>query len=331
MDLPIIDMIVFLVYMLTIVLFGISFSFKKRTTEPEGPGQVFEIASEAHKFSLGSFRVNFAESTFWLILIYGLFINLQNFGIDQSYIQRYISAKNDKEAVSSTLLGSLLYIPVSLLFFLIGTALYSYYQAMPNLSPVELQGMENADKIFPYFIVSALPTGVTGLLIASIFAAGMSTISTSINSSATVILTDHFKRYINKEPSYKTAMHVLFLASFFMGGIGIAVGVALTGVKSALDAWWALSSIFSGGILGLFLLGLISKKVESKYAAIGVICGVLVIGWMSLSPLFFEGSRSAYKSPFHTNLTIVLGTMTILLVGFALTILMGNKRNRNLS
>src|SRR5690606_41839870 len=92
---------------------------------PEGPGQVFAIASEHRKFSLGSFSLSLSESTFWVILIYGLFINLQNFGIDQNYVQRYISAKTEKEAVSSTWLGSLLYVPVSLMFFFIGTALFS--------------------------------------------------------------------------------------------------------------------------------------------------------------------------------------------------------------
>lgn len=293
---------------------------------PEGPMQVFEIASEADKFSLGSFDFNFTESTFWLILVYGLFINLQNFGIDQSYVQRYLSAKTKKEAVSATLFGSLLYIPISLLFFFIGTALYSYYQAMPGLLPADLEGLENADKIFPYFIVSALPKGITGLLIASIFAAGMSTISTSINSSATVILTDHYKRCINKNPSSKTEMRVLFIASFIMGIGGMLIGLALNGVDSALDAWWALASIFSGGILGLFLLGFISRKTKSSYAAIGVVCGVLVIAWMSLSPIFFNGKWAAYKSPFHANLTIVLGTMTILLVGFILTLLFFDKK-----
>jgi SSS family solute:Na+ symporter len=296
---------------------------------PEGPAQVFTIASEANKFSLGSFDFNFVESTFWLILVYGLFINLQNFGIDQSYIQRYLSAKTEKEAISSTLFGSFLYIPVSLMFFFIGTALFSYYQAMPELLPEDLRGMENSDKIFPHFIVTALPTGVTGLLIASIFAAGMSTISTSINSSATIILTDHYKRYINKNTSQKTAMRVLFISSFLMGGIGILVGLALNGVTSALDAWWALASIFSGGILGLFLLGFISKKIKSTYAAIGVMFGVLVISWASLSPIFFKGAFLIYASEFHANLTVVLGTITILLVGFILTFLFSNKKAKS--
>ncbi len=292
---------------------------------PGGPEQVFTIANNADKFSLGSFDFNFAQSTFWLILVYGLFINMQNFGIDQSYIQRYLSAKSLKDAKKSTLFGSLLYIPVSLLFFLIGTALYSYYQAMPELLPLELQGAENSDKIFPYFIVTALPTGITGLLIASIFAAGMSTVSTSINSSATVILTDHYKRYIHKNLSQKSALRVLYLSSFSMGSLGIIIGLALNGVESALDAWWALASIFSGGILGLFLLGFISLKVKSSAAAAGVTCGVLVISWMSLSPLLFSGSWTTYSSPFHANLTIVLGTMTVLFVGFLVSFLIEKK------
>jgi SSS family solute:Na+ symporter len=287
---------------------------------PNSPGEVFSIAAESDKFSLGSFQLDFTKSTFWMILVYGLFINLQNFGIDQSYVQRYISAKNEKDAVKSTWLGSLLYVPVSFLFFLIGTSLFSYYQAMPDLLPDHLKAAGNADKVFPYFIVAGLPTGVTGLLIASIFAAGMSTVSTSINSSATVFLSDHFKKYIHPNPSEKLSMRVLFISSFVMGGLSILVGLAFSGVTSALEAWWALSSIFSGGILGLFLLGFISRKTRSKEAGIGVLIGVLVIGWMSLSPvLLAKGEWTKFQNPLHANMTIVMGTLTIFIVGFIMT------------
>ncbi|MEQ8686125.1 MAG: sodium:solute symporter [Imperialibacter sp.] len=291
---------------------------------PEGPGQVFTIASEANKFSLGSFDFDFTTSTFWLLLIYGLFINLQNFGIDQNYVQRYLSARTQKEAEKSTWLGSLLYVPVSLLFFFIGTALFAYYQAQPDLLPADLQGA--GDKVFPYFIVTGLPTGVTGLLIASIFAAGMSTVSTSINSSGTVILSDFYKKFFNRTPSQKESMRVLLTASFAMGGSSIFVALALNGVTSALDAWWALSSVFSGGVLGLFLLGVISKQAKSVHAAIGVVVGVLVILWLSLSPVFFTaGGWLAFKSPFHANLTIILSTTAIFCVGFGLVSLSKRK------
>lgn len=293
---------------------------------PEGPGQVFTIANQDNKFSLGSMGWSLTESTFWVILIYGLFINLQNFGVDQNYVQRYVSARNEKEAIKSTWLGSMLYVPVSLLFFFIGTALYSYYQAMPELLPEHLHASEAADKVFPYFIVMGLPTGMTGLLIASIFAAGMSTVSSSINSSATVILSDHYKKYINKGHTDKQSMRVLFISSALMGTLSIIVALLFNGVESALDAWWALASIFSGGVLGLFLLGFMCKNVNRIYAAIGVVLGVIVIGWMSLSPVFFtDGFLSEFRSPFHANLTIVFGTLVIFLTGFLLSRVFNSK------
>lgn len=291
---------------------------------PGGANEVFTIAASQNKFSLGSFDFDFTTSTFWMILVYGLFINLQNFGIDQNYVQRYVSAKTEKEAIKSTWLGSLLYVPVSAIFFFIGTALFAYYQAQPDLLPSNISGAENSDKVFPYFIVSQLPTGITGLLIASIFAAGMSSVSTSVNSSATVILSDHFKKYIHPNPSEKTSMRVLWVASLIMGIFSILVGLAFNGVTSALDAWWALASIFSGGILGLFLLGFIVKKCTSKNASIAVSVGVLVIIWMSLSSYILLGDLAPFQNPLHSNMTIVVGTLTIFILGFIL----GSKKGR---
>ena len=293
---------------------------------PEGPGQLFEIAKADHKFSLGSYGTSLKESTFWVVLIYGLFINLQNYGIDQNYIQRYMTTSTDKEAKSSALFGSLLYIPVSLIFFYIGTALFSYYTAQPDLLPQELRAAGAGDKVFPYFIATGLPPGITGLLIASIFAAGMSTISTSLNSTATIVLTDYYKRYFNKSAGESTSMRVLYATSLITGAAGIGIAITLVGVESVLDAWWSLASVFSGGMLGLFLLGFISGKAGKSEAIIGVIIGVIVIVWMSLSPLIFtEGVSLKFRSPFHSNLTIVFGTLIIFLTGFVLTKLINRK------
>ena len=158
---------------------------------PEGPLQTFELATNSpvgNKFSLGSFTGDLTTSTFWVCLIYGVFINLQNYGIDQNYVQRYHAAKTDKDAKFSALFGGYLVIPVSALFFLIGSALYSYYQAGVDPLPADIAA--KPDYVFPYFIVNGLPVGLRGLLIASIFAAGMSTVSTSVTSAATIFLTD---------------------------------------------------------------------------------------------------------------------------------------------
>ncbi len=267
---------------------------------PGGIEQYIDLGKQYDKFSLGSFGSELNVSTFWIMLVYGIFINLQNYGIDQNYVQRYKSAKDDKSARFSALFGGLLYVPVSLLFFMIGTALFVYYQSQPDLLPEGITG----DKVFPYFIVNGLPIGVTGLLIAAIFSAGMSTISTSINSGATIILTDFFQRN-NKAIDEKKSMKVLYITSFLLGVAGMLVGLAMISVKSALDAWWSLAAIFSGGMLGLFLLGYISKNVKGAYALVGTICGVALIAWMT-----FSG-----QTAFHSYLTIVFGTLTIFCVG----------------
>ena len=290
---------------------------------PGGAGRLFEIAAEHDKFSLGSFGPSLRDSTFWVVLIYGLFINLQNYGIDQNYIQRYMSAGSVKEARFSALFGSLLYIPVSLLFFFIGTALFSFYTAQPGLLPEELSLPGAGDRVFPHFIVAGLPPGLTGLLIAAIFSAGMSTVSTSLNSTATIVLTDYYKKYINKQAGEKASM---FSGSSLVTGL-LGILIAILGVESVLDAWWALASVFSGGMLGLFLLGFIVKRSGRTEAITAVIMGVILIIWMSLSPILItEDSMTAFRSPFHANLTIVFGTMTIFLAGFLLTILTRKKK-----
>ena len=276
---------------------------------PEGPAQTFSIAMEDGKFSLGSFGSSLSESTFWVCLIYGVFTNLQNYGIDQSYVQRYHTAKNEKEAKFSALFGGYLFIPVSAVFFMIGTGLYAFYKVHPGVLP---DGV-GADYVFPFFIVNELPVGLTGLLIASIFAAGMSTIATSVTSSSTIILTDYYQRF-RKHAGNRERMLVLKLSSVGVGVAGILVAFAFMSVQSALDAWWALASIFSGGMLGLFLLGYISRKARNFDAVLGVVCGVILVCWIVVSPFV------------HANLAIVFGTLLIFLVGFLSANLFNKRR-----
>lgn len=284
---------------------------------PEGPSQMIDLAVHSpmgNKFSLGAFTSDLTTSTFWVCLIYGVFINLQNYGIDQNYVQRYHAAKTDKDARFSALFGGYLFIPVSALFFLIGTALYSYYTANPDLLPTEIA--QKPDYVFPYFIVNGLPVGLRGLLIASIFAAGMSTVSTSVTSAATIILTDYYKPF-TKGKTDKHHVAVLRISSMIVGVLGIIVAIAMLSVESIIDAWWKLSSIFSGGMLGLFLLGCVSRRINRVGALIGCICGVLVIAWISLAGLWnLPGIH------LHEYLAIVLGTCTIFIVGFLLTFLL---------
>ena len=294
---------------------------------PHGPGQLFDIAVQNHKFSLGSFGPSLGEATFWVVLLYGIFINLQNFGIDQSYVQRYQTAKTDAAAVRSVWLGALLYLPISAVFFFIGTALFAFYTARPELLPDTVAA--KPDAVFPHFIVKELPIGLTGLVIAAIFAAAQSTISGSINCSATLILCDIYRRYLRPAASERESMRVLWATSLVVGLAGTGMALAMMRIKSALDAWWELAGIFSGGMLGLFLLGLVSKRAKNPAALTGVIIGLLVIVWMTLSPkAIWPESLAALRSPFHTFMIIVIGTLTILLVGLLVSAVR-NKTSQN--
>jgi len=281
---------------------------------PDGPGQLFALAGAEHKFSLGSFGSSLAEPTFWVVLMYGLFINLQNFGIDQSYVQRYVTARSSAEARQSVWLGALAYIPVSALFFFIGTGLYAFYSAQPSLLPESLQAADMGDRIFPHFIVTQLPVGVTGLLIAAVFAAAMSSVDSSLNCSATLILTDFYKRYHRPEAGERESMRVLYTSTLVWGILGTSIALAMIGVKSVLDVWWQLAGIFSGGMLGLFLLGYFARRAGNVAAIVSVAIGVLVISWMSFSGKLPD-SLAALRSPFHTFLIVVIGTLAIFLTG----------------
>ncbi len=293
---------------------------------PEGAGQVFEIAAREDKLSLGSFRADLSTTTFWVVLVYGIFINLQNYGIDQNYVQRYMASKTEKEAQRSALVGGLLYVPISALFLFIGTALFAYYQSAATL-PVELQDATKSDRVFPYFIVNALPAGLSGLLVASIFAAGMSTISTSFNSSATVFLTDYYNKYFKRTASDREGVRVLYISSAVISIIGIGIAIAMINVKSALDAWWKLASIFSGGMLGLFLLAIISRTKNVVGAIAGMIVGIVVILWLSLSQVFL--GPEALGNQFHTYLTIVFGTVAIFFTGLLVSIFSNGRAGKD--
>jgi SSS family solute:Na+ symporter len=234
-----------------------------------------------------------------------------------------------------------IYLPVSMLFFLIGTSLYTYYQGHPaDLDAVRLRAAferlpvgatvdqakalaaslkpsDYGDKVLPQFMVTVLPTGVVGIIIAAILSAAMSTISSGLNSTATVFTIDVYKRHISKNLSDKGTFRVLLASTVVVGLLSLLTGLALIGTGSILDAWWKLSGIFSAGILGLFLLGIISKRAGNAEAITALIIGTLVIFWMVASPLIPE-QYAGLRSTLHLNMSIVVGSMTILLVGMLL-------------
>lgn len=309
---------------------------------PGGFSQVLDIATTDNKLSLGSLSPNLTESTFWVILFYGFFINLNNFGMDQNYIQRYHTARSAKQASKSVWLCVAMYVPASLLFFIIGAALYAFYQVHPEMiEPVKLKAAaeklgsaatsqqitglatslnpaDYGDKVLPHFMITNVPTGLVGLIVSAILSAAMSTISSNMNSSATVFTMDIYKRHFNSTITDKQQLFILHIATVVFGLIGLCTGLAMIGAKSLLDIWWELSGIFAGGMLGLFLLGLISRHTKNAEAATATMIGIIVILWMTFSEKI-SVEYEFLRSPLHKNMIIVVGTLTIFLAGLLLT------------
>lgn len=320
---------------------------------PEGPNQVVEVAMNENKFSLGEMTIlDYSSATFWVVLLFGLFENLKNFGIDQSYVQRYIASSSHREAARGLWLGAILYIPVSALFFFIGTSLFVYYQAYPNeqndvrqivasqrlmqqgvtedqadyLSQREkiaarLEQKELGDRVFPHFIANHMPTGLRGLLIAAVFAAAMSTVSTSLNSSATLVMTDFYRRLVNPNSSDRQQMFVLQVSTVIWGAMG--TGMALVMVKltdNALDIWWTLSGVLGAVVIGLFLMGILNPNLGSQAAKVVMIVGLILIGWMTFSQTdYWPESLESFISPFHKYLVVVFGPIVMILLGRAMS------------
>ena len=298
-----------------------------------GFGDIITIGNADEKFSLGSFSLtDFNTSTFWVVFLYGFFINLNNFGIDQNYVQRYHTAKNAKDAARSIWLCVYWYLPVSLVFFFIGTSLYAYFQQHPELidavkqqvalekgvATTALTPADYGDKVLPHFMVTKVPHGLLGLIIAAILSAAMSTISSGMNSSATVFLKDIYQRYIDKDISPKKEMLVLYLSTASMGVLAIITGIIMIGVKSILDLWWQLAGIFAGGMLGLFLLGMISRSAGNTVAKLATTIGILVIVWMTFSGLLPD-QYAGLRNPLHMNMVMVVGTLAIFLSGLLIS------------
>jgi SSS family solute:Na+ symporter len=278
-------------------------------TLPDGFSAGVKTAFDSGKFSFGSFSLKeWGAETFWVTFVYGVFLNLQNFGIDQSYTQRYIAAKSDAAAVRSMFSGAVLYVPVSLVFVAIGTLLWVWVKGSPGEVPSEV--LAASDAIFPWFIVNRLPPGVTGLLVAAIIAAAMSTVSTTLNSGSAVLLEDYCKRFAKSEVAPATQLRFLRLATAGLGVFSIGVALAVMNVTSVLTTWWALQSVFSGGMLGLFLLGAFARRTRKAAAAAATALGIVAVLW-----IVFGQSVTFGRQLIHFNLSIVIGTVALVFAG----------------
>jgi len=281
---------------------------------PGGWEQLSSVTGREHKFSLGAMDFDLVTQGFWVVFIFGIVENLKNFSVDQNYVQRFLSAPTEAEARKALWLGGLLYIPISAIFFMIGTALFVYYLNVPaGTLP------DKADQIFPYFIVHELPTGMAGLVIAGVLAAGMSTMSSSLNSAATVYTIDFYKRVLKSDAGDHSQLNMIRTATGVIGGLATIASLAMINAKTALDVWWEMSAVFGGGMLGLFLSAILMPRLSSRQAMAATGTGLLFVAWATGSKLWFVDSSWGFG--LHTMMVGVIGTLLIVATSYVLQLM----------
>lgn len=235
----------------------------------------FDIAISDEKFKLFDWGLSWESATFWVILLGGMANNLISYTSDQTVIQRYLTTKDEGAARRSIMLNGLMSVFVSVVFFAIGAGLYTFFKTQP----AEMNfTMEKNDIIFPFFIMSQLPAGVAGLLIAAIFAATMSTISSNINSVATAFTMDFYKRFRRATTDRQLLLSARY-SSLLSGVLGmlLALLMATWNILSLLDFFQEILGLLSSGLGGLFLMGIFFPRIGGKAATIGFISGVCTV------------------------------------------------------
>lgn len=291
-------------------------------TRPEGgPMMVFHEAITTKKIGFGPYEFNFAQLTFWVMVINGIFYALQKYGTDQTIVQRYLTAKTDKDAKKAAYIGVGLSVPVWALFMLIGSALYVFY----HTGAATLPGGVNADQVFPYFIVHELPVGVAGVVIAALVAAAFSSLDSDMNCLSAIVVADYYQRF---KPNCTDKQRLK------VGRLGVAVsGLATVGVAALYYAWegegvlgvvFDLYAIFSAGIVGIFLLGLFSKRANKQGLYIGLLVCVLFTAYAVLTTTKIEVGGSErlimdlgeWNFPHHRYMLGVYSHLIVLVVGY---------------
>ena len=241
--------------------------------------EMIAYAAVRNKFNIANMQLDFTQSTFWVVLIGGLASAMITQGTDQTIVQRYLTSSNLKDSRKTLYTNAVLTFPATLIFFSIGTLLFIFYSEMPQaLSPA----ISNNDSIFPWYIVKELPTGISGLLVAGIFSAAMSSISSSLNSVSTAYCNDfhsRFKPNISDGQLLKIARIVTVITGIL--GLLLALWMAGSNIKSLWDQFYRFLGLFTGGLGGMFLLGMLTKKANAKGTLLGLLASAISIWYIS--------------------------------------------------
>ncbi len=242
---------------------------------PGGWREVTFLAARAgHKLAIFNFGFNWHDPyVFWSGLIGGTFLTSASHGTDQLIVQRLLAARNQRQSQVALLASGAVILFQFALFLVTGVVLWVFYQFTPPSVP-----FARPDQIFPTFVVTQLPAGLAGLVVAAIIAAGMANLSAALNSLASSSVMDFYRPFIHPQADERHYMRVSRLLTLVWGGALIAIALAAQRMKqSVLELALTIASVPYGSMLGIFLLGVLSKRATARGALAGALLALATL------------------------------------------------------
>lgn len=275
-----------------------------------GVTEIVATAQSAGKFHLLNLSWDATTTTVWVMIVGNLATHLIPYTTDQSVVQKYLTTSSEREAARGIVINAALTIPTALIFFSAGSALFVFYKNHPELLNPAIQ----TDASFAWFIANHLPRGVAGLVLAGVFAAAMSTMSSSINSIATAIVTDFYVR-LWPAPPESSRLKLARRLTLMFGVVGTIVAMLMAGfeIRSLWDLFLQSIGLTGSGLAGIFILGIFTRRAHTA----GVLCGAVASGViLILIPRYTN---------LHFFLHAAIGIATCVTVGYLASLLLPNR------
>ena len=234
--------------------------------------QTAEASGRLFNWNIGDFTSMSAT----VILIAYFFNHMQDYGADQITVQRMMSIGSAKGMNRAVWFFAVFEVLILGLLLFIGLGLFAYYQRFPDLIPAEISG----DKVLPYYIIHALPNGISGLLITALFAAAMSSMDSGINSLATVVVNDFLRPFRKTAKPESYDLLIARAITLVLGALAIAAACFAATIEEVLKAALIFLGLFTGPILAIFLLGMLTRKGSLAAWTVGAVISITATAWL---------------------------------------------------
>ena len=267
------------------------------------------MGAAANKFHVFNFAFDWTKPCFWVVLIGGIVANLASYTSDQCVVQRYMTTKDEKGAAKSILFNGVISFANCFVFFTLGVALWTFYKSNPGLLDVT---MPKNDSVLPLFIGNDLPIGLSGLVLAAVAAATMSTLSANLNSAASAITTDFFARLHGGTDRAKLLCAKVSTVIVGLLGGGFALVLANMEIMSIYDQFQRFLGILTAGLGCLFFMGIFMKRVTGSAALAGLVANYAVC--IGLDQISWSGKPHMLLYGFFGMVTCIVVALAVGLI-----------------